>query len=730
MISTDSQEAKKFLRSPRDLITSRLAGFILEWLVIILIAYFYSGKLLLNFDATKLQQTGEHNESATLPLLAEIGLWRYGEIPLWNPYMLTGFPHTGDFVNHFWNPISTIPIILWGGINGMKVSIFLTFIIAGLGQWLFAYVMGLRRIFRVWSAILFMISGGLALLWRVGWYELLIGAAWFPWCFALYWRVLQQHRLSLIFLTSIAVFMVISTGGGYYPIYLAVCLGVLTLIALLGTKSNERLQQIRTASWIALISLSLSAVVLLPYLDGYRYTFRDAAPDAAQNFSQPIQYGLINYIVHTPDWFHATVLGTAGGWNWFYIGWLPIAAFAFIALAFSRSRRQRWPMLISGVLFLVLIMWFANRYFPFKQIYEWIPFLYTFRFPNRLLVITTSPLLILSAHALEYVYRASKTWVKNVKLVYGPSGKKSNILVVRHLVALLWIVVLITTTKDVYDVNKGFAFADQNLSTKSFAALTWLKNYDKSLYYVNIGGGAIYWGWTPAAYTLEMPMINFQYNRRLRSQDIQRAASSPFSAQAKYQISAPDQPVPPNAQQVREFEGTFVWYIPDTLPYAFAVRPSLIQEYSKLSVDQVSEARVRLNGPNQVVVKGSPKQEGDVLVVLVSYYPGWKLLIDGKPAPVTQYNGYLGAKMPAGEHSYVFYFLPTQFMVGAIISLVTIGLMVLMLIISRRRTTEQTTISPKTTDSDAREFASKPVASKLSQGNHRVVKEKRKKRSR
>jgi hypothetical protein len=683
---------------------------------------------LLNFDATKLQQTGEHNESATLPLLAEIGLWRYREIPLWNPYMLTGFPHVGDFVNHFWNPISTIPILLWGGINGMKVSIFLTFIIAGLGQWLFAYVMRLRRLFRLWTAILFMISGGLALLWRVGWYELLIGAAWFPWCFALYWLALQQHKVFLIFLISIAIFMVVSAGGGYYPIYLAVCLGVLTFIALLRAKSNERLQQIRTASWIALISLSLSAVVWLPYLDGYRYTFRDAAPDAVQNFSQPIQYGLINYIVHTPDWFRATVLGTAGGWNWFYIGWLPIAALALVSLAFSQSPRQRWPMLISGILFFVLIMWFANRYSPFKQIYEWIPFLYTFRFPNRLLVIAASPLLILSAQALEYTYRASKAWVKSIKLVYGPSGKKSNTLSGRHLVALLWIVVLITTTKGVYDVNKSFAFADQNLSTKSFAALTWLKNYDKSLYYVNIGGGTIYWDWTPAIYTLEMPMINFQYNRRLRSQDIQRAASSPFSAQAKYQISAADQPVPPNAQQVREFEGIFVWYIPDTLPYAFAVRPSLIQEYSKLSVDQVSEATVRLNGPNQVVVKGSPKQEGDVLVVLMSYFPGWKLLVDGKPAVVAPYNSYLGTKMLPGDHTYIFYFLPTQFIVSATISVITIVLMISLLAFTRRRGAPPVKVLPKSMDSE--EVVEATLSSDHRRRDRSVGKERRKKKSR
>src|SRR6476659_5270486 len=102
----------------RRIKTSRLTGFALEWLLIILIAYAYSASALLNFDNMRLQQTGEHDESATLPLLAEIGLSRYGEIPLWNPYMLTGFPHTGDMLGHFWNPISTIPILLWGGING------------------------------------------------------------------------------------------------------------------------------------------------------------------------------------------------------------------------------------------------------------------------------------------------------------------------------------------------------------------------------------------------------------------------------------------------------------------------------------------------------------------------------------------------------------------------------------------------------------------------------------
>ena len=520
---TISQPATKPPFARGTLTAFRLSGFAVEWLLIILIAYVYSGKLLLNFDSTKLQQTGEHSESATLPLLAEIGLDRYGEIPLWNPYMLTGYPQVGDLLGHFWNPVSTIPIMLWGGINGMKASIFLSFIIAGLGQWMFAYRIGLRRMFRLWSAILFLVSGGLALFWRVGWYELLLGAVWFPWCFALYLHALQKHTWSSVFLLSGAIFMVISTGGGYYPFYLAVCMAVLFMIVCLRAAPEERIRHIRTSALVVLVSAALSAVVILPYLDGYRYSGRDVSPDKVQYFSQPIEYGLMNYMIHTPEWFNATVLGTAGGWNWFYIGWLPIAALAFIPLAFSQSPRQRWPIVISGILFLILMLWFANRFSLFKKIYDWIPFLYNLRFPNRLLVIATSPLLILSALGLEHAYRLSRIWVRNFKLVDASAGKRHNVLSAHYLITLLWILGLLSTTKVVYDANKTLAFVDQSLNPKPLAALSWLKTYDSSLYYVNIGGGVIYWDWTPAAYSLEMPMINFLYSRHLHTQEMQRA---------------------------------------------------------------------------------------------------------------------------------------------------------------------------------------------------------------
>lgn len=661
-------------RNQKRLRIPHWVGFALEFLLIILLAYFYCGKFFINFDPNKLQQTGEHNEISTLPLLAEIAMQRYGDIPLWNPYALTGFPYAaGDFFSFFWNPISTIPIAIWGGINGMKISAFLTFIIAGLGQWMLGYVLGLRRTFRLWSAILFMISGGVALLWRVGWYGLLLGIVWLPWCFAILLYALQRRSFPWIVASSITVFMVLSSGGGYFPIYLFVCMATITIFAIFHVKPDERWQVIRAAVLVVIFSAALSAIVLIPYIDGFRYTTRDVPVDIYQYYSQPIQYGLLNYVIYTPEWFRADVLGTASGWNWFFIGWLPIASLALVPLAYSRAQRHRWPILVCGVLFLILIMWFANKFTPIKLIYEFLPFLYNLRFPNRLLIVATSPLLILSAHGLQYLYRINKAGVKINRSKIGLLKKKSNQLFARHLVSLGWVIALAMTTKTVFEVNQYFAFVDQNLNQESFTVLRWLKQHDPSLYYVNIGDGSVYWDWTPAAYLFEMPVINFKLNHSLRSQMAQQSKESPFFATGKYTIlSIFKKPIQDNLQLVSQVSEVNVYYNPDALPYAFSTQPSLIQGQNKLLPEQVHAMDVRLLGPNRVEVRGEPAENGDVLVVLMSDYPGWKLSIDGKPAPMAAVNGYLGSSMQSGQHQYTFTFQPGQYLIGACMSIITL----------------------------------------------------------
>lgn len=648
--------------------------YAVDWCLILVLAYLFAGQTLLRLDAQQLQQTGEHNESATLPLLAEISVTRYGQIPLWNPYMMTGFPHAGDFINHFWNPVATLPVLIWGGINGMKISVFMALALAGIGQWVFAHVLGIRGLIRLWAGLLFMLSGGLVLLWRLGWYELLLGAVWFPWCFAaLWWTLRRQDRASII-LTAICVALVITTGGGYYPFYLFISMGVLVVMTLLWTPPSERWTRLRRAVMVALLSAALLAVVLLPLIDGYRFTSRDALPDLEQKLSQPISYALVNYIVAAPEWFRADILAKGSGWSWFYIGYLPLLALMLMPLVYNRARWHRPALSASGVLLLVLLALQANRYPPFSYLYHLIPFLYTFRFPNRLLVIAAIPLIALAALGLQYFALAGRRWSRGWRVVVAGKNEadKATVIPMRWIVYLFLLVVMAFSVRDVFRVNQQFGFATQQRNAKSTEALKWLKDYDPGLYYVNLGGGVVYWDWVPAAYELEMPVINFRYNRRVRSLDYQTQPDSPFRASAKYLLALPDQPKPDNAELLTEFGDVGLWYLPDALPFAFAASPDQLSGAVTPVAMHTRPLMARYVGVNQVEVRGETEQADDQLVVLVSDFPGWRLYMDGQPASLEPVNGYLGARMPAGEHTYSFIFRPTKFYIGLAISLLTI----------------------------------------------------------
>ncbi len=144
--------------------------------------------------------------------------------------------------------------------------------------------------------------------------------------------------------------------------------------------------------------------------------------------------------------------------------------------------------------------------------------------------------------------------------------------------------------------------------------------------------------------------------------DAQHSEDSPFFATAKYMLALPDQPRPDNAELLKDFDGVGLWYLPDALPFAFSADPALLQPYA------------RLDGPNRVVVTGQPAHPNDRLVVLVSNYLGWRLLVDGQSATLTPINDYLGAVMLPGEHTYIFIFSPLKHYIGLTISPLALAL--------------------------------------------------------
>lgn len=68
--------------------------------------------------------------------------------------------------------------------------------------------------------------------------------------------------------------------------------------------------------------------------------------------------------------------------------------------------------------------------------------------------------------------------------------------------------------------------------------------------------------------------------------------------------------------------------------------------------------------PRQAVLKARLESPG-MVVLADTYYPGWKLSIDGKPAPIYKVNRVMrGAAVEAGRHTLVFRYDPGSFRLG------------------------------------------------------------------
>lgn len=89
--------------------------------------------------------------------------------------------------------------------------------------------------------------------------------------------------------------------------------------------------------------------------------------------------------------------------------------------------------------------------------------------------------------------------------------------------------------------------------------------------------------------------------------------------------------------------------------------------------------------PNRVSIETSQNEEG-FMVLLDTYFPGWKVEVDGKPEPIYRANYfYRGVRLPPGNHHIEFSYEPVGLRMGLTISGVTALLLLFLFFKSFRR---------------------------------------------
>jgi hypothetical protein len=87
---------------------------------------------------------------------------------------------------------------------------------------------------------------------------------------------------------------------------------------------------------------------------------------------------------------------------------------------------------------------------------------------------------------------------------------------------------------------------------------------------------------------------------------------------------------------------------------------------------KLAEAHTRLVRSGELDVKVTTPSPG-LLVVKDQYYPGWKAYVNGKPTPIYAVDGiFRGIFLDAGEHTVEFKYRPLSFIIGGIISSISL----------------------------------------------------------
>jgi hypothetical protein len=604
---------------------------------------------LLNFSNDLIPHGNEHEATAGLIAIARSSIRDFREFPLWNPFFQTGVPYLGDPTSHFYNPIASVPGIILGPLNGPKLSIVLSFLLAGVGQWYLCSALGISRPIRVWAALVAAMSGPLVIRFSDGHYNIGLAAGFIPLVFAFTIQSLRSRSGLYPCLAGLSFAMLVFSGSPYYRIYTAAGLFVTGLFYIvrvsarrpfLAIDTTAAMQGIRATLW----ATGFSAAQLLPQIEAYPFVSKWLDPDmgGARNVVATFR----NLLIADASFYQPR--GLMFGEEYAYVGFLPLMGLALSAPAWLRGVRRRETLLMA-VLFLLFLCWASAKYTFFRYIYAEFPWLYRMRFPATALVEAIPFYLALAGLGLDHLLRSA---IDTSAPLPGRRFMPTMVGAAAFAAVSLLGVSLVFGVADVYQSNNDFVYqsprpTDQDRITERLRAM------DPSVYSVSIADGS--WGVGLAMYEHQLKKLPTPWSwwPNLRAFNGQE----PIEARAKYLVLRTVQtPVEEDAVLVSELEGYRIYRLTDSPPYASLVAGGPSSD-SQNRLEGAREVAARFVSNRIIEVDAEAREEEDRLVILESYYPGWSVQIDGaKPQKTDNFGGFNSTPAVPGRHTYRFTF--------------------------------------------------------------------------
>lgn len=643
------------------------------------------------------------------PVLAFEHRWlSQGILPLWNPHTLFGQPFVGNPQEWLLYP-STLLVAWLGAEWAISWGAVIHLWLAGLGTYAFA----LRRQYSLRTAIaagtLWMLCG--AVILRSQHVGILQALAWYGWIFWAVEGLLQKANPIRAFVLA-AVFALASLAGSPQMFHML----LLTLLAWTAYRWCEVGDKRRTLCWGAVagtIAFSIGGAHWLPLIEFLSYTNRDHLPllDSA------------GYALH-PDHILLFLAPNLFGFPWqgnyaltlfywelaFFVGTVPcVAVLARWRRAQADERFWRWAVILS--LWLAIgpyggLYWLAYHLVPGTQ---------SFRTPLRWTAITDFTLCSWAVSAFEQVRMDKRWWrlpavmlmLAGVWQILGDDIARSFVpdratlakalLMAEGIRTALWrATVMCALAVAVLSLRGRWRWA--LASTVTLAELLWIAmpatpTCSPEVFSVTpqAAHSLLHTGqrlFVPDTSPIWLNYVNahdYGSSETSRLRAWRETLASNIGMAHGISEASGYEPAPLRESLRRFTEMQAVWRKdPHALRKAGIgmIATSETAESWKLMPTPMAGARAWMRETNEPVhwqmlspqrVVLSPSHAGE-LVLADSAYPGWQVLIDGKPAPWRVYDrAFRVVSIPPGVQSVEWRYAPDTFRVGLFLTCIGVA---------------------------------------------------------
>lgn len=338
-------------------------------------------------------------------------LWEHAEscgpCALWNGDIRGGAPAFVDILGASLHPIVIVTTLLWGVVNGAKATLIICFFLAGLGQWLLSFWLGLGRATRLWSGAMAIAAGSMFGPMAGGLVPMVIANAIFALLFASSFRLTRGGGRRHAVLVGALFAMLIVAGQGYVQIGFAMAAPVFALLFLNRTQNWQVIG--REFGLAAGLGILLAGPLLVPLAHFWPEIAKHSDITFAR--AQPLPYLPLNLVISDPAYYLDNALSRQPYPEFYinYIGWLAVFL-AIVGVAVLVKREQSRLVSFFGV-YVVLIYWIASAA-PFRWLYnnagsfeELRAFAAGVRTPSLISGMVVCPLLALGAIGLDALLR-------------------------------------------------------------------------------------------------------------------------------------------------------------------------------------------------------------------------------------------------------------------------------------------------------------------------------------